>query len=61
MRTRNNSSEPASYGPGGAGAEIAYAIVDSALGRLLVAGTRPGICFAALGEADAALVSELRS
>ena len=52
----NNSS----YGPRGAGAEITYAIVDSALGRLLVAGTQRGICFAAMGKADRALVAELR-
>jgi AraC family transcriptional regulator, regulatory protein of adaptative response / methylated-DNA-[protein]-cysteine methyltransferase len=61
MRTQNNSSQSSSYGPGGAGAEIAYAIVDSALGRLLVAGTPRGICFAAMGEADSALVAELRA
>jgi len=51
----NNSS----YGARGDGGEIAYSIVDSALGRLLVAGTRHGICFAAMGEADSALVAEL--
>lgn len=60
MRTQNNSLQNSSYGPRGDGAEIAYAIVDSALGRLLVAGTRRGICFAAMGEADPALVAELR-
>jgi AraC family transcriptional regulator of adaptative response/methylated-DNA-[protein]-cysteine methyltransferase len=60
MQTQNNSSQDSSYGPRGAGAEIAYAIVDSALGRLLVAGTQHGICFAAMGEADRALVAELR-
>ena len=59
MRTESNSSQNASYGPGGAGAAIAYAIADSALGRLLVAGTRRGICFAAMGEADSTLVAEL--
>jgi len=48
------------YGPRGVGAEIAYAIVDSTLGRLLAAGTRHGICFAAMGEADRTLVAELR-
>ncbi len=47
------------YGPHGDGAEIAYAIVDSALGRLLVACTERGICFAAMGEADRTLVAEL--
>ena len=60
MRTESNSSQDASYGPGGDGAAIAYAIADSALGRLLVAGTRRGICFAAMGEADSTLVAELR-
>ena len=60
IRAKGNSANGCSYGPGGAGAEIAYAIVDSALGRLLVAGTQRGICFAAIGEADPALVTELR-
>ena len=60
MRTESNSSPNASYGPGGDGAAIAYAIADSALGRLLVAGTRRGICFAAMGEADSTLIAELR-
>ena len=60
MRTKSNSSPNASYGPGGDGAVIAYAIADSALGRLLVAGTPRGICFAAMGEADSTLVAELR-
>ena len=60
MRTQNDSSNHSSYGPRGDGAEIAYAVVDSALGRLLVAGTSRGICFAAMGEADATLIAELR-
>ncbi len=54
----NSMNNP--YGPRGDGAEITYAIVDSALGRLLVAGTRRGICFAAMGEADRTIVAELR-
>lgn len=61
MKPQNNKSFTCSYGARGEGAEIAYAIVDSALGRLLAAGTRRGICFAAMGEADAAVVSELRA
>lgn len=40
---------------------MAYSIVDSALGRLLVAGTHRGICFAAMGESDKALVTELHA
>ena len=58
---KGNSTNNSSYGPRGAGAEIAYSIVDSALGRLLVAGTRRGICFAAMGEVDRTLVAELRT
>ncbi len=61
MRTRNNTPKDSSYGPRGDGAEIAYVIVDSALGRLLVAGTQRGICFAAMGEEDRTLVAELSS
>lgn len=52
---------PASYARGGKGAEIAYAIAASPLGRLLVATTAQGVCFVALGEDDAALERELRS
>jgi AraC family transcriptional regulator of adaptative response/methylated-DNA-[protein]-cysteine methyltransferase len=61
MRTQNNSSQNSSYGPRGDGAEIAYSIVDSALGHLLVAGTSRGICFAAMGESDSTLVAELHA
>jgi AraC family transcriptional regulator of adaptative response/methylated-DNA-[protein]-cysteine methyltransferase len=60
MRAQNHNNNHSSYGPHGVGAEIAYSIVDSALGRLLVAGTRRGVCFAAMGEADTTLVAELR-
>ena len=51
---------PASYARGGEGARIAYSIVDSPLGRLLVAATDKGICFVSLGEDDAALEEILR-
>ncbi|MGA8792151.1 methylated-DNA--[protein]-cysteine S-methyltransferase [Candidatus Binatus sp.] len=63
MRTRDSSTKAPSYGARGDGSEgeIAYSIVDSALGRLLVAGTRRGICFAAMGESDRRLVAELRA
>jgi AraC family transcriptional regulator of adaptative response/methylated-DNA-[protein]-cysteine methyltransferase len=60
MRTQNINNNHSSYGPHGEGAEVAYAIVDCALGRLLVAGTPHGICFAAMGDVDATLVAELR-
>ena len=60
IRAKGNSMNTSTYGPRGVRAEIAYSIVDSALGRLLVAGTQRGICFAAMGEADSALIAELR-
>jgi len=60
MKAQSNSPRQCSYGPRGDGAEIAYVIVDSALGRLLVASTQHGICFAAMGEADSVLADELR-
>ena len=52
---------PGAYRRGGAGVRIAYAIVDSPLGRLLVAGTDRGICAICFGDADAALESALRA
>ena len=52
---------PASYGRGGAGARIAYAIADSPLGRLLVAATDKGVCFVALRESDTDLVTALKA
>ncbi len=51
---------PASYAKGGKGAHITYAIVDSPLGRLLVAATAKGICFVSLAESDEALEANLR-
>ena len=50
---------PASFARGGRGAEIAFAIVDSPLGRLLVAATMRGVCAVSLGDDDAYLESEL--
>ncbi len=52
---------PASYAKGGKGARLAYAVVGSPLGRLLVAATAKGVCFLALGGEDAALARELRA
>ncbi len=51
---------PASYAKGGKGAVIAYDIVESPLGRLLVAATAKGLCFLSLGSDDAKLVAELQ-
>jgi AraC family transcriptional regulator of adaptative response/methylated-DNA-[protein]-cysteine methyltransferase len=50
---------PAEYGRGGAGMDIHYTIVDSVLGRLLVAATERGISALYLGASDAALRAEL--
>jgi AraC family transcriptional regulator of adaptative response/methylated-DNA-[protein]-cysteine methyltransferase len=52
---------PAEYRRGARGASIAYTIVDSSLGRMLVAGTDKGLCSVKLGERDGALEQDLRS
>ena len=51
---------PAEYGRGGAGMDIHYTMVDSPLGRLLVAATDRGISALYLGESGAALRAALR-
>src|SRR4051812_6675976 len=51
--------KPQTYGRGGAGMEIAYAIVDSPLERLLVASTAKGVCAVYMASSDAALEREL--
>ena len=51
---------PASYARGGKGAEIAYTLVPSPLGLLLVAATQRGVCFVALGEQER-LLTDLRA
>ena len=51
---------PATYGKGGRGAVIHYAIADSPLGRLLVASTARGLCSVKLGDSDVALTAELQ-
>ncbi len=51
---------PRTYQRGGAGMHIRYTIVDSALGRLLVAATPRGVCAVAMGESDRTLAEELR-
>jgi AraC family transcriptional regulator, regulatory protein of adaptative response / methylated-DNA-[protein]-cysteine methyltransferase len=52
---------PAQYRRGGAGAAIAYAIVDSPLGRLLVAATPRGVCAVSMGSSDAELSRALKA
>lgn len=51
---------PAAYARGGIGEDVGYAIVDSPLGRLLVAGTGRGLCAVKIGANDGLLVDELR-
>jgi AraC family transcriptional regulator of adaptative response/methylated-DNA-[protein]-cysteine methyltransferase len=51
---------PGSYRAGGAGATIAYTVVDSPLGRLLVAATDRGVCMISLGDTDAEVEGRLR-
>ena len=43
---------PGAYRRGGAGMQIGYTIVDSPLGRLLIAATARGVCSVYLGESD---------
>ena len=52
---------PKTYGQGGAGVSIDYAIVDTALGRLLVGTTERGICAVCLGDEDDELLASLRA
>lgn len=46
---------PSTYQRGGLGMSIRYTIVDSPLGRLLVASTQRGICAVEMGTSDAEL------
>jgi AraC family transcriptional regulator of adaptative response/methylated-DNA-[protein]-cysteine methyltransferase len=52
---------PAAYRRGGAGLAIAFTVVRSPLGRLLVARTDRGVCAVSLGDSAAALERELRA
>jgi AraC family transcriptional regulator of adaptative response/methylated-DNA-[protein]-cysteine methyltransferase len=52
---------PARYRAGGAGEEIRWSLIDTALGTALVATTRRGICMVELGEDADKLQATLRS
>ncbi len=52
---------PAVYRKGGRGMRIAYTVVDSPLGRLLVGATERGVSAVSLGDGDAALETSLRT
>lgn len=51
---------PATYSRGGRGVNINYTIVDSRMGRLLVAVTERGVCAVRLADDDAELEKDLR-
>ena len=51
---------PATYRAGGRGVSIRWTLVDTLLGRTLVAATERGICAVELGDDDAALERRLR-
>lgn len=51
---------PTAYRRGGAGQRIAFTIVDSPLGRLLIAATERGVCSVAMGSSDEALTRALQ-
>jgi AraC family transcriptional regulator of adaptative response/methylated-DNA-[protein]-cysteine methyltransferase len=50
---------PADYKKGGKGIKINYTIVDSPLGKLMVAATERGICAVSFGDDEATLREEL--
>ena len=52
---------PSVYRRGGAGMRVRYAIVDSPLGRLLVAATTRGVCLVAMAASDVELERTLAS
>ncbi len=51
---------PGDYRRGGSGMKIGYTIVNSPLGRMMVAATGRGVCFVGFGDTDAFLMSELK-
>ena len=52
---------PAAYRKGGQGMDIHYTIVDTRLGRMLVAATAKGVCAVSFGEDDARLEAFLEA
>lgn len=58
---RSMGMTPATVRKGGAGQRIQFSIVDSPLGRLLVAYTEHGVCSVAIGDDDGALERGFRA
>jgi len=52
---------PSVYRKGGAGMQVAFSVVSSPFGRLLVATTASGVCAVKLGESDDELARDLRA
>jgi len=52
---------PARYRAGGAGEAIRWSLIDTKLGRVLVATTQRGICMVELGDDDKTLEAKLRA
>ena len=48
------------YRRGGAGMRIAYSVIDSGVGRVLVAATEMGVCSVTIGASEGALVRDLK-
>jgi AraC family transcriptional regulator of adaptative response/methylated-DNA-[protein]-cysteine methyltransferase len=51
---------PSKYRRHGEGMSITYSIVQSPIGRVLVAATENGVCSVKIGESDAPLIQDLR-
>src|SRR5712671_4947138 len=51
---------PATYRKGGKGMKIGYTVAKSPLGKVLVAATERGVSAVYLGDAESALIAELR-
>jgi AraC family transcriptional regulator of adaptative response/methylated-DNA-[protein]-cysteine methyltransferase len=59
-RPTGRGMTPAAYRRGGRGMAMTYAIVDSPVGRMMVAATDKGICSVKLGDRDDRLEQDLR-
>jgi AraC family transcriptional regulator, regulatory protein of adaptative response / methylated-DNA-[protein]-cysteine methyltransferase len=59
-RPTGRGMTPAMYRRGGKGMTMTYTVVDSPVGRMMVAGTDKGICSVKLGDRDERLEQDLR-
>jgi AraC family transcriptional regulator of adaptative response/methylated-DNA-[protein]-cysteine methyltransferase len=51
---------PGLYKKGGDGVKIRYDVINTPIGKLLIAGTKKGVCSIQFGESEAELVGVLR-